>query len=84
MFAWLRKLIAPRKGTRADPPAPAISIPPNAERVPLTLADEGHMFLRMRVANPQMTDLELANRIGKTPGYVSRAIHAALIAPVDR
>jgi len=82
MFAWLKKLLVPRKETRADQPSPAISNPPEAERVPLTLADEGNMFLRMRVANPQMTDVELASRIGKSPSYVSRAIHAALTAPI--
>lgn len=80
MFSWLRQLFAPRsEKPRANPSA--ISIPENVERVPLALTDTGHMLLKMRVADPKMTDVELASRIGKSPSYVSRAIHAALTAP---
>jgi ParB-like chromosome segregation protein Spo0J len=82
MFAWLKKLLAPRKENCANRAAPALSIPENAERVPLALADVGHTLLKMRAADPKMTDIELASRIGKSPSYVSRAIHAALTAPI--
>lgn len=87
MLTWLRRMFSVRrKKGRVDQQAPApkvsLSIPPNAERVPLSMVDEGKMFLQMRAMDPKMTDADLATRIGKSPSYVSRAIHAALTTPI--
>jgi len=84
VFSWLNRLFkSGNKQTLNKLQRPALLVPQDAERRAISLEDVGNNLLRMKAANPDLTEAEIAEKLGQTPSYVSRAIHAALKAPIS-
>jgi hypothetical protein len=49
----------------------------NSQPVPAELIEHGRMMLRLKMTNPEMSDKELARRVGHRLDYVHKALAAA-------
>jgi hypothetical protein len=51
-------------------------VTPSEEVVPLSMLDVGRVLKRLRATNPELSDLDLANKIGQSVDYVRKALRA--------